>query len=105
MSITGLHESTLQIAVWQSPSERWGSCHISRDGLWIIAGLGLVVVYRHESGAGTPVISPLRCGGSCISAMFAFVINLESNRVDKDRLDLCVFSWKMLVCIYLFYCI
>jgi hypothetical protein len=58
--ITGLQFSPLHIAVWQSPSERWGSCQTSREGLWIIAALGLSEVERQVRGGGTPVTCPLR---------------------------------------------
>jgi len=53
--------------------------------------------YRLVRGEGTPVITPFLCGGSCKSAMFALFLNLVSNKVDNDRLDLCALSWNIFV--------
>ena len=44
-------------------------------------------------------------GGSWIKAMLLFSVNLASIRVDRDAMDLCVFSWKILVSSFRFFSI
>jgi hypothetical protein len=60
----GLSLLLYQIAVWQSLSERWGICHNSREGLEIIAALGLSGEDKHVRGKGTRTQVPLFQGGS-----------------------------------------
>ena len=89
----GLILSLCQMAVWQSLSERCGSCQISSDGLCTMAALGFNEDDRHVKGGGIPKQVPAFIEGSCIRAILLFSIKVSFKKVCIEGRLLCAFSW------------